>query len=183
MFPRCHHVRFDSRLMSVIENTPGSGRMFVSIVRRPSERFRSAWHWYKHGADDASIDHSANFNTSIKSFVHRLATMEGITSMDEIRDQFKYRTGLDATSVELVGSTIKAANFEHEFTQIIQNIQSLNYVILVANRMEESLVALAIDLKWPLSDMLYYSLKVRDVSKDRKELDTLSKHEMDTLDR
>ena len=140
-------MRFDSRLMSVIENTPETGRMFISLVRRPSERFRSAWHWYRHGVDvDVPIDHSAKLNTSIKSFVHKLATMEGITSLDEIRDQFKYRTGFDATSVEIVGSTLKSSTFGQQFSQVIQNIQSLNYLILVANRMEESLVAMAVEL-------------------------------------
>ena len=178
----CHHVRFDNRLMSVVENSP-QGRMFISIVRRPSERFQSAWHWYNHGAADSPHDHSSKLNMTIRTFAHKLETMEGITSLDDIRSQFKYRTGLDATSVELTGATLKSADFETRFHQIIQNIESLNYIMLVADRMEESLIALAIEMKWPISDVLYYSLKVRDKSNDRVIDDILNKNELSLFDR
>ena len=178
----CHHVRFDNRLMSVIENSP-QGRMFISIVRRPSKRFQSAWHWYNHGAAESPHDHSGKLNMTIQEFAHKLETMEGITSLEDIRSQFKYRTGLDATSVELTGATLKAADFETRFQQIIQNIESLNYMVLVADRMEESLIAMAIEMKWPLSDILYYSLKVRDKSSEIAMKAELTRNELNLFDR
>ena len=178
----CHHVRFDNRLMSVIENSP-QGRMFISIVRRPSKRFQSAWHWYDHGAAESPHDHSGKLNMTIREFARKLETMEGITSLDDIRNQFKYRTGFDATAVELTGASLKSANFETRFQQIIQNIESLNYIILVADRMEESLIAMAVEMKWPISDVLYYSLKVRDKSHDIASNDELSKNELNLFDR
>ena len=72
---------------------------------------------------------------------------------------------------------MKSADFETRFHQIIQNIESLNYIMLVADRMEESLIALAIEMKWPISDVILY-LEGRDKSNDRVIDDILNKNEL-----
>ena len=99
----CHHIVFDQKIFHLVKNT---GKL-VSIVRRPGNRFQSAWYWYDHGSSVSQFDHSAQLNMSLTEFIKlssdSLADPKQ-TWLTNIRSKFKYRTGLDATSTELVGA-------------------------------------------------------------------------------
>lgn len=138
--------------------------MFVSIVRQPAERFRSAWGWYRHGKETfAGVG-----GLSLERFVELMcrehcSSWEGPVS-PELRTRgrpvalydsmvawavrryaavaFKHRTGLDATAEELVGLRTGDQTFPAQFAQLLADVAEGRVLLLVCERFEESLLVL-----------------------------------------
>ena len=95
--------------------------LLVSICRRPALRFRSAWEWYDHQTTlgglaltdfislfrcDDCEDTPTSSSDQLQSPVNQLVSNHShILSDHALRyaERLRYRTGLDATSTELIG--------------------------------------------------------------------------------
>ena len=67
--------------------------------------------------------------------------------MKVVRGKFKYRTGLEATSTELIGDDVLSTpQFNSKFKRLIAHIQQMKWNVLIADRMDESLLVMAFDL-------------------------------------
>ena len=112
-----HHVRYSHELFQAMKS-PLKDQVILSIVRRPSSRFVSAWHWYQH---------DKKLHMNLKSFVnqHVINMKKDVSSASFCRYNpsiissfilnswygFKYRTGLDATTEELTLTTTGTNSF------------------------------------------------------------------------
>ena len=150
-----NHVQFSKLLFDIV---PSANRKIISIIRSPAERFQSAWFWYRHNDTHTSKSGSAGLSMTLEKFINKIDHDEKF--LQHVRKSFVYRTGLDATTQELMDlpnfnddSTVETA-----FQALLDKVLSCKWFLLVTNRIDESLVVLARALNWPLSDILYLSL-------------------------
>lgn len=137
-----HHAVYSPRLFAAV---PSAKRM-ISIVRRPSQRFQSAWHWYNHS-----------------SFLHmdlpQFAAQQPPSGF-ALEPKFKYRSGLDATTEELTGiADVRSKTWRVQqtaFTELVDRVVSNRLLLLVAERFDESLVVLGALMQWRGVDRLVY---------------------------
>eukprot|EP01031_Cornospumella_fuschlensis_P029240 gene29240-35296_t len=127
-----HHVRYDLQLPSGIVKAP---YLLVSSVRRPAHRFVSAWYWY---------DLEKATKMSLLSFVRALnRSAEAAAGV-----HWRYRTGLDATSQELLGVELKGgASDKAAFagrlnSYLLPLIRSRQIFLVVCDRFDESMLML-----------------------------------------
>ena len=156
-----HHVHYSDRLLDVVP----AARLRVSIVRKPSQRFQSAWIWY---------DHARRLKMSLQTFIEKVASKQisacrhrYLPRLFQCYD-FKYRTGLDATSGELVGleaAKLAGAALHPKFERLLADVAAGRVLLLVADRFDQSLVVLALLAEWPLHQLLYLSKKVSSHNK------------------
>jgi len=148
------HARYHPRLFSAVRNTDRA----ISIVRRPAQRFASAWAWYEHGAA---------LQTTLASFSRRCSqadSLRGLWYRWTTGAKFKYRTGLEASTEELVG----AAGFAQSnvfvqrrlFGQLLGRVAAGKLVLLVTDRFDESLLILGALMGWRHEQLVYSRLKV-----------------------
>jgi hypothetical protein len=176
-----HHVMASKRVATLVYNFSGP---IVTVVRNPAARFRSAWGWYEHGSDKSNVTHSAHLSMNLTTFAQRAATEPAW--LRSIQPKFKYRTGLDSTSEELIGTRPSRfrdpGSFRRRFGALLQRIDPWNdeqqpsqlpllrrrqqFMPIVLERLDESLVVLAQALGWPLSDFLYKHLKENEQLRD-----------------
>jgi hypothetical protein len=147
------HAVFNPKLFSIVPRT----KRVISIVRRPSHRFESAWHWY---------NHSSKFHMELSQFATRVSA--GTINLQ----LFKYRTGLDATTEEMTGirdfrSKIIIQKYAYE--DLIGRILRRELVLLVAERLEESLLVLGRLMGWTVPQLISIPLKVGTYKKLNEE--------------
>ena len=124
-----------------------SARRMISIVRRPSHRFQSAWHWY---------NHSSTLGMKLKQFARELRSQHFVP-------QLKYRSGLDATTDELTGMIDMRSKVwvqQAAFEDLVDRVISRRLFLLVAERFDESLLVLGALMKWSLDRLVYVKHKV-----------------------
>lgn len=112
---------------------------------------------------------------SLSSFV-RLSVNGSIAT---IKPTFKYRTGLEATTDELIGTYTSDEVYASKYKKLLQKIEDMIWFVLITDRIYESLVLLADELKWDLADLLFNNLKVQTLV-TREDL--LTEHELSSLD-
>jgi hypothetical protein len=133
----CHHAQYHPQLLTVVR----SRALLVTIVRRPASRFISAWYWYQAGG--AERYRKADNESHVSSFSSKLnMTLKEFIGGGK-KAKFKYRSGLDVTTEELVGKYSSRADYERKFKDLLHRIDSGEMLVLVADRMDESLVVLA----------------------------------------
>ena len=149
-----HHAYYYDQFLDIILNP----KLLLSIVRRPSLRFRSAWVWY---------EHQKTLHITLEKFVHIIKTSSiyidcyiPFLNTNAKCHKFKYRTGLDATSEELVGYPKTSMWFKSKHDQLIKNIYERKIFILVADRLDESLLVLGKLVGLKMTSLLYASQKV-----------------------
>jgi len=132
----CHHIVFSNKIFGLVSD---ENKILVSIVRRPSLRFQSAWYWYEHGNHFSTVEHSANLNITLNEFVRQVSQGNYLYQEHLINfsTRFKYRTGLDATSVELVGESVNSPVFQQHFNELLAAVNSSKYFLFVSDRMDE----------------------------------------------
>lgn len=141
---------------------------FISICRDPSLRFRSAYNWYQ-------LD--KQFGKSLSQFIEILNhTAVGSASHQYT---FKYRTGLDSVSEELMGLEESRSGSEtgSSFSLLLKKILTSQYYILVSDRFDESLLILGQFLGLEVSDLIYKKQKVTPI----EELIVLSEAQREVL--
>ncbi|RYH29736.1 hypothetical protein EON65_07560 [archaeon] len=125
-----HHVRYHMRIPTDLVQAP---YLLVSSVRRPAHRFVSAWYWY-------NLEKTTRMPLS--SFIYASNQSEG--AMTGI--QWRYRTGLDATSEELLGMELvtsdKATYAKRLNDYLLPLIRFDKLVLIVCDRFDESLLIL-----------------------------------------
>jgi hypothetical protein len=127
---------------------------FISICRDPSLRFRSAYNWYQ-------LD--KQFGKSLSQFIEILNhTAVGSASQQYA---FKYRTGLDSVSEELMGLEESRSGSEtgSSLSLLLKKILTSQYYILVSDRFDESLLILGQFLGLEVSDLIYKKQKVTPI--------------------
>jgi len=187
----CHHAVNSNKLKNVVQNY----WLDITTLRRPSNRFRSAWRWYSHMLpSNSKVGHSAKLGMSLKSFVslvgislNKSSSINDISTVmfrgsgdgngndngktlqsnrkndnnknyiESIRGRFHYRTGLDATSTELVGHSAiyGTTTYSKAVLSHVERIRIGSLFAIVLERFDESLVVLAHHLGWQIDDMLY----------------------------
>lgn len=156
----CHHAQYHPQLLSVVR----SRALFVTIIRRPAFRFVSAWFWYHAGG--AEKYRNADNESHLSSFSSMLnMTLKGFIGGGK-KAKFKYRSGLDVTTEELVGKYSSRADYERKFKDLLHRIRNGEMLVLIADRMDESLVVFAKEMNWDMRDVAYISLKVRSTQVD-----------------
>jgi hypothetical protein len=159
-----HHMVYTDQIFEVVP----SAKRIISIVREPSKRFESAWNWY---------GHSQRLGMSLSQFVSSIRQTPNMTPADvNYRYRLPYRTGLEATSEELLGKDSSDAHFQ----ALLGGIQEERFVLLVGDRMDESLVVLSAMLDAPLHRFLHFNHKVNSMiesSMDAINRETLTAHE------
>ena len=147
------HAVFSPKLFSIVPRT----KRIISIVRRPSHRFESAWHWY---------NHSSKFHMELSQFATRVSA--GTINLQ----LFKYRTGLDATTEEMTGIRdfrSKIIIQKSAYEDLIGRVLRRELVLLVAERLEESLLVLGRLLGWTAPQLISLPLKVGTYKKVNEE--------------
>lgn len=126
-----HHVKYDDRLYDIIP----SAQRIISIIRNPSNRFISAWHWY-------NLNETTNM--SLPQFIHNVYhDMKGTGLLSkQLLSKFRYRTGLDATIEELIGLSKYHPSFEHKFNEFLKRLMTGKVILLIADRFDESVLIL-----------------------------------------
>lgn len=150
-----NHVQFSKHLYDIV---PTAKHKIISIVRSPAERFQSAWFWYRHNDTHTRKSGSAKLHMTLEKFINKIDSDEKF--LQSVRRSFVYRTGLDATTQEL----LDLPNFdnyhavEEAFQALLDKVLDCKWFLLVTNRIDESLLVLARAMQWPMSDILYLSL-------------------------
>lgn len=141
-----HHVKYSVLLEEVVYQPS----LVISIIRRPAFRFRSAWSWYEH--DKLFGITLQEFSTSQQSKFY----------FQKNPKYFKYRTGLDITSEEIIGfSKFKHTQFNNEFYHLIEKMFNNKVFLLVSERFDESLIILKKIMNWSdYNSILYFNKKV-----------------------
>lgn len=136
-----HHAVYSPLLFEAV---PSAERM-ISIVRRPSSRFQSAWHWYNH-------------SSFLRMDLSQFAVQQSLGTFHH--SKFKYRSGLDATTEELTGvADVRSKSWwvqQTAFAELVDRIISNRLLLLVSERFDESLVVLGALMQWPGVDRLVY---------------------------
>lgn len=149
-----HHLYYSNEFLNVILQPT----LLLSIVRRPSLRFQSAWVWYSHEKKlNINLEQYTNIITT--SYTYLDCYFPFINNNPKCY-KFKYRTGLDATSEELVGYPKTSKWFQNEFDNLIKKVYQRKIFLLVADRMDESLLVLGKLLGLQMTSLLYVSQKV-----------------------
>ncbi len=118
----------------------------MTIIRNPIQRFISAWDWYEHEKELAM---------PLSKFIQSYDRSKSCKNEPLHCHQFKYRTGLDSTTAELVAK-VSISNYYVLLSSILQR----QLFVLVTDRYDESLIILANYLNWNLENILYFSQKV-----------------------
>lgn len=138
---------------------------FISICRDPSLRFRSAWTWYKH---------EKQLGISLSQFIEVL-NRSSVGSATR-RYAFKYRTGLESVSEELIG-LVKGTSF----SLLLKSILTSEIYLLVCDRFDESLLILGQFLGLEVSDLIYKKQKVTPIDQlgilSEAQLEVLTRHQ------
>jgi hypothetical protein len=166
-----HHAHYHKALFSLVHNTS----RIISIVRRPALRFRSAWRWYGHSqrlgisleafAKRESGGNVCRHSAATNTFGQIWCFLSNLILHTFFNDTtFHYRTGLDATTEEMVG----VGGFKHLldrkrqeiFQELVSDILQGKVILLVADRFPESLYLLSKIMGWhSRADVLYSELK------------------------
>lgn len=159
-----HHVIYSRRIFRIISNP----RIIVTIIRKPSNRFLSAWNWYEH--EKKSNCDIKNFIKELKKFNSFFGFIWSSCFFNTLFD-FKYRTGLDATSSELVGkgkkeslSFISFLLYPKGFQEFLSDVLLQKIFLLVTERFDESLLIFSKLMNWPLYKLFYKSHKISNSS-------------------
>ncbi len=148
------HAKYHEYLTEIIP----APRIFFSIVRRPAYRFQSAWYWYK--LDQSSqlsfVEFIEKAKQNSKLFDYSSNHNKRDNFIIELDKQWKFRTGLDSTSQELVGMSRYSRDFAALFHSLLDEITHLKLFLLVNERFEESLLVLRWLLHWETNDSLFF---------------------------
>ena len=151
------HVHFHPRLYAAVSNT----NRIISIVRCPAERFASAWAWY---------EHEKELQTTLSEFVEEYVndySPRGLWYAWTRRPAFKYRTGLEASTEELLGEpgfTQKNPFIQRRhFDQLLERVVTGKLILMVTDRFDESLLVLGKLMGWGHEQLIYSRLKVTEL--------------------
>lgn len=125
-----YHAKMHPFLTKIVKQP----HLLISAVRNPVDRFRSAWKWYKH---------EDSLKVSLVEFLHSLSDGDEY-KLSLSKKLFKYRTGLDATTEELIGHDSKASedDFLTEFIHLLISMVEEKTFIVVTDRFDESILVL-----------------------------------------
>lgn len=156
----CDHVRFHESLLTQI--VPTSGGKYISIVRDPGTRTRSACQYF-HCCPAETDEIWSEFILS---------------SDDEELRQMRSMCNLNWTSSNIAGMTSENMN-ENSLATVESRARHNDLLLLVTERMSESLLLLWDFYKLHPLDMTFHSFKVRrpmagDETQDRSNGNTLA---------
>ncbi len=123
-----HHIKY-ATLVQTSHHTSlvKAPFLLVSSVRKPALRFESAWYWY---------DHTQQTNMTLQTFIQHYIKKHSLRSSV----QFKYHTGLEATSQELAATRKRLGH------ELLPAVLQYRLFLIVCDRFDESILV----LKWLL---------------------------------
>ena len=173
-----HHAYYCHDFLEVVSDP----KLLVSIVRRPALRFRSAWVWYSHEDTlKVTLKQFVSIITTAYTYLDCYLPIYTTTTMATKCHDFKYRTGLDATSEELTGYPKTSLYFKTKYDQLISSIYDRKIFLLVADRLDESLLVLGKLIGLKMTSLLYASQKVLASKQDDSTNDKDMLNDLDTI--
>eukprot|EP01036_Dinobryon_divergens_P027635 gene27635-36441_t len=175
---QCGSITPKSSLETV--NSSSSSIILLSIVRKPSSRFKSAWQWYEHGQRMGNIsleefvdnlladDEKGKYPSKEKdswglrfTFLEFYYCVGGFAGPKSKSSGFRYRTGLDATFEELSGlsnkdSVQKRTRF---LMNLVRKMAQQKVFLMVCDRFDESVLVLRRMLGLPSISATYDGLE------------------------
>lgn len=143
----------------------------VSSVRRPAERFASAWYWYNLQVGEHTL-------RSFADSFHPTAP----PAVPTVPVTWRYRTGLDATSEELTGRAVQSKGFRAAHDALLADIAEQRIFLIVCDRFDASVLILRWLLQYTThaadaADWMYIPQKVHapPPSQERLQEEHLSK--------
>lgn len=155
-----HHTRLDH--MEIIKIMP-SDTIFVTIVRDPAKIFESSFIYY--GLDKF-------FGGNLHKFLHLAPQMNSTMLSRRYRGKF----GVNQMMFDL-GADESIFHDEHLVRQYVEQLDSWFHLVLVAERMDESLILFKHLMCWDINDVVVFKMNARSPKyKSRlsvKEISTL----------
>jgi hypothetical protein len=151
-----HHVKYNFILTKIVKNP----FLFVSIIRKPSLRFLSAWHWYKLYK---KLD-----NITLDTFINIMLKQQGNNKVNnllrkKLNKKLKYRTGLNSYSEELIGfrEIENPKKFKLLYKQLLMKVKNNEIFLLICDRFDESIIIFKKIMNWhSFNSILYFKQKV-----------------------
>ena len=140
-----HHTRLDYK---EIRSIMPKDSVFITIVRDPIEVFESAYSYY-------------GFNTYLGGSLHKFVSKIPTTNENLLHKRFKRKFGSNQMMFDL-GADPEIFSNETLIKQYIDKLDSWFDLVLVADRMNESLVLLRHLMCWDLDDVITFKLNARD---------------------
>lgn len=120
--------------------------LLVSSVRRPGDRFQSAWNYFQIGG------HRGVSQSKFIDMLHERVA-NGFNDLSEklfVEKWYKYAVGLEATSQEITGAAIDAETFAASFQDVLRRVFDYRLFLIVCDRFDESILVLRWLLEWPM---------------------------------
>eukprot|EP01041_Mallomonas_annulata_P000160 gene160-271_t len=149
-----YHTSYHLRLFSLVPSAKGK---VLTIVRHPADRFRSAWAWYEHWNKYSHKTHSSRLGISLNKYTSMIARHPSSSKSHHIP---LLHRGLNAMTEELVGLPCCNEKFVRQFENLLHGIYSWKWMVLIAERFNESLLILSQSYNIPLRKLLYRRHKV-----------------------
>lgn len=130
-------------------------RITLTIVRRPSKRFQSAWHWYQL--------YENSYNISLHQLIQYLSSSSQASSsphftqpnqpnqhinIKQLIQTWNFRSGFNSISQELTGFPSNHPSFSSEYSFLLKQILSFEVYVLITDRFSESLLILWTLFAW-----------------------------------
>ena len=166
-----HHIRYNKQKILTI--LPEMNHI-ITIIRHPSERFQSSYHWYSlHNYTKLTLQkfiYILNNDYTYGIYTYYLSYL------------LPYRTGLDITTQEILGiSKFQWNYYQKKFNELLKDIINGKYILLITNRFDESMLLLYYILKLNnFNNLLYLKQKVKNNIIKINEL--LTENEMKLLE-
>lgn len=155
-----HHTRFD---YDGIRSVMPRNAVYITIVRDPIGVFESAYSYY-------------GFSHLVGDNLHKFISKIPSTNVSLLHTRFQRKFGSNQMMFDL-GANPSIFNNESLINQYIDKLESWFDFVLVADRMDESLVLLRHLLCWDIDDVVTFKLNARDP----KFKSNLRKQEKDIL--
>lgn len=155
-----HHTRFDH---TEIKAAMPRDSVYVTIVRDPIHAFESSFHYY-------------SFDKLFKADIHKFIKFLPKFSNKFLAKRFRGKFGANQMFFDLGGSPA-IFNDTEKIVKYLDMIESWFHLVLVAERMDESLVLLRHLMCWDLDDVVAFKLNARSP----KFKSDLSETEMEKL--
>lgn len=160
-----HHTRLDYQ---EIQSIMPKDSVYITIVRDPIEVFESAYSYYAFGS---------YLGGNLHKFISRIPSM----NENLLHKRFKHKFGSNQMMFDL-GADPEIFSNETLIKQYIDKLDSWFDLVLVADRMNESLVLLRHLMCWELDDVITFKLNARD-PKFKSSLNEIEKSVLRQLNR
>ncbi|CAG2168370.1 unnamed protein product, partial [Oppiella nova] len=137
---------------------------YITLLRNPNQLFESLFHYY-------NLAKHLNY-TSYDNFVTHLETNTTIGKSFKLNLRYNRRLGRNQMSFDL-GLNITQFDDMSAIYRFIKKLDDIFDLVLITERMDESLVLLRHELCWTIRDVISFKLNAR---KQQKSIESINKN-------